>query len=165
MEKEVILSYNDQLNFETIGILLNKLENEMKARGVKIGVYKKMLIIMVESLENIYKYTEITFENYHPKFFVEKFEDHFLLSAGNTVYNKDIDKLKNKIDKINKLDRDGLKKLYKETITDGKFSSKGGAGLGFIEMAKISGNKIDYRFEEINNELSYYFLDLRVNCK
>ena len=57
-----------------------------------------------------------------------------------------IEKVKSKIEKINAFDVAELKQFYMETLTDGKISSKGGAGLGFITIAMKSKNKLDYSF-------------------
>jgi len=118
---------------------------------------------MIESLENIYKYDDLINENYFPKFTIERQDNQFILTAGNPVDKKSIKMLKEKIDCVNKLDKQELRKLYRKTITDGRFSKKGGAGLGFIEMAKISGNKIQYRFEDINKNTSYYILEVKIS--
>jgi hypothetical protein len=34
----------------------------------------------------------------------------------------------------------------------------GGAGLGFIEMAKTTGNKLDYHFENLSQGYTLYTL-------
>ncbi|MCK4748336.1 MAG: hypothetical protein KAT15_14900, partial [Bacteroidales bacterium] len=78
------------------------------------------------------------------------------LITRNPVKNKDVEPLRTRIDNVNKRDREELKELYKTTITNGEFSSKGGAGLGFIEMAKTTGNKLEYSFENMSNEYSLY---------
>jgi len=163
IKKEIILSHNGDLNFETIGILLSKLKKEMDSRGISVTLYKKVLTVMIESLENIYKYDDLINENYFPKFTIERQDNQFILTAGNPVDKKSIKMLKEKIDCVNKLDKQELRKLYRKTITDGRFSKKGGAGLGFIEMAKISGNKIQYRFEDINKNTSYYILEVKIS--
>lgn len=49
-----------------------------------------------------------------------------------------------------------MKALYKETITNGRFTQSGGAGLGFIEIAKVTSGNIEYSFEPIDNRYSYY---------
>jgi hypothetical protein len=78
------------------------------------------------------------------------------LTTCNPIQNEDIDKLKEHINNINNLDKEGLRQLFRSTLTNGKFSSKGGAGLGFIEMAKVSGEKINFSFETIDDKYSYY---------
>ena len=55
--------------------------------------------------------------------------------------------------------------MYKQIITNGQFSEKGGAGLGLVEMAKITDQKIEYSFSEINGKFDYFRLILRINSK
>jgi hypothetical protein len=57
---------------------------------------------------------------------------------------------------VNKQNDEELKELYRSTITNGEFTSSGGAGLGFIEMAKTTGNKLEYDFEALSQEFSLY---------
>jgi hypothetical protein len=80
----------------------------------------------------------------------------FYIEAGNPILKDDIDGLQQKLDRINNLDKHGLKELYKDTITNGRFSVKGGAGLGFIEMAKLSGERLTYNFEKIDDQFSFF---------
>lgn len=167
--KEEILNYSGRLRYDTIGELINKLKNKVSSISIKLAVYKKLLLIMIESLENILKYNE-TFDSnsyirthFTQKFIIEKNNKKYFLTSTNVVLNSDIPKLKNKINQVNSLDSDGLKDLYKSTITDGQFTHKGGAGLGFIEMAKISTEKIQYNFETIDNKYSSYELTVVIN--
>lgn len=159
---EIIIHYKGLLNFDVIAHLLNSLKDETDARNIPISHYKKILSVMIEILENIFKYNE-NFEHnnelfplYYPNFTIEHNSEGYLISASNPILNKDIEKLSRHIDKINSLDKEGLRQLFRTTLTNGQFSSKGGAGLGFIEMAKISGDKIQYSFTEINQTFSYY---------
>ena len=167
--KEEILNYSGRLRYDTIGELINKLKNKVSSISIKLAVYKKLLLIMIESLENILKYNE-TFDSnsyirthFTQKFIIEKNNEKYFLTSINVVLNSDIPKLKSKINQVNNLDSDGLKDLYKSTITDGQFTHKGGAGLGFIEMAKISTEKIQYNFETIDNKYSSYELTIVIN--
>lgn len=160
--REVILHYQGLFNFEIIGHLLNSFKDESETRGISLSNYKKILSIMIEALENVFKYNEY-FENEHslfpshfPKFQLEKIGDNFLVTTSNPILKKDVEKLQNHINKINNLDREGLRQLFRSTLTNGQFSSKGGAGLGFIEMAKVSGEKIEYSFIPINDKYAYY---------
>ena len=64
---------------------------------------------------------------------------------------------------LNNLTPQGIKEYYKETITNGQFSQQGGAGLGLIEMAKISGNKIEYMFQRVNENYVNFSLRITVD--
>jgi len=161
-EKEIILNYQGLFNFEIIGHLLNNLKDETESRSIPISHYKKILSVMIEALENVFKYNEYfeketsLFPKFSPKFTLEKNYDSYCLTTSNPIMIKDIEKLTNHITNINSLDREGLRQLFRATLTNGQFSSKGGAGLGFIEMAKVSGDKIIFTFDPINEKFSYY---------
>jgi len=168
VNNKFVLSHQGEINYDNIGVLLTKLKKKMEEHGFKLGMYKKVLAVMVECLENIYKYLDNVsiddnvFRKKLPYFNIEYFDDHFMLTAGNPLLRKDVNKLDKKLIEINGLDGDGLKAMYKKIITDGKFTEKGGAGLGFIEMLKTTGNKIDYKFEEVSNEISYFHIKLKI---
>ena len=70
--------------------------------------------------------------------------------------NEDVDPLRARIDNVNSRNKAELKELYKTTITNGEFTAKGGAGLGFIEMARTAGNKLEYDFEGLSKDYSLY---------
>jgi hypothetical protein len=168
-EQETILNYQGLFNFEIIGHLLNNLKDETEARSIPISHYKKILSVMIEALENVFKYNEYfekdtsLFPLYFPKFLLEKVNGSYKLTTSNPIMIKDIEKLANHISNINSLDREGLRQLFRTTLTNGQFSSKGGAGLGFIEMAKVSGEKIDFSFTPINDKYSYYSCKIQIS--
>jgi len=128
----------------------------------RFKAYKKMISVMIEALENITKYSDQVQcgiegeEGFCPSCNINRNTRSIELITSNPVRNKDVELLRTRIDNVNKHDRDELKKLYKSTITNGEFTSKGGAGLGFIEMAKTTGNKLEYTFRELQGEYSLY---------
>jgi hypothetical protein len=81
--------------------------------------------------------------------------------AGNPIRKENMPKLEKTLEHINSLDKDGLKDLYKEIIKNTTISDKGGAGLGFVDMARKSGEKLEYEFPDMSAE--YYFFCLKVN--
>ncbi len=170
-DSEVIIHYNGLLSFDTIGNLLNTLKDETEARGISMVTYKKVLSVMIEALENIFKYND-RFENetslfpeYNPNIVLEKKENYFYFHCSNPVRTPDFEHLKVRIDRVNVLDRDALKELYRNTLQDGQFTQKGGAGLGFIEMAKVTGEKISYELKPINDHYSYYTCTIPIPIK
>jgi hypothetical protein len=124
--------------------------------------YKKMISIMIEALENITKYSDQfqcsddNSSDYCPCCFINRNGSVIELITQNPVRVQDVDPLKEKIDHVNSRDRDELKDLYKTIITNGEFTPKGGAGLGFIEMAKTAGNKLEYSFKDLSTDYSLY---------
>ena len=66
-------------------------------------------------------------------------------------------------EKVNQSDEEALRKYYRETITNGIFTEKGGAGLGFIEMSKITLQPLEYRFEPAGEGYSIFELKLFIH--
>ncbi len=174
VDKKVILSYNGHFKFETIQFLIYKAKKEMDAMGTDIPIKKKVVNIMVECLENIHKHgnslPEGEFEpeilkKYTSQFIFEIQGEDYFIRTGNIILNSTIENIKRKVDQVNQLDREGLKKLYEQVITKTTISKKGGAGLGIIDMALKSNNKIEYNFEKINKQLSYYEIKLKISKK
>lgn len=169
-QKEIYLHYKGVILYDTIGELIGELKELMFERKIKQTVYKKVLMVMIEALENVFKYSdcfmdaeEIT-EDFHPEIFIAKTPTAFKITVSNPVKYSDQVSLEAKLIEINSLDKQGIKNKYKQIITNGEFSEKGGAGLGIIEMAKITDAPLDYSFTKINDQFSYYSLSLKIFC-
>lgn len=168
-DEELFLYYKGPVLYDTIGYLICELKEKMFAIHAKQAIYKKVLMVMIEALENVFKYHEYfdrekkLLADFPPEISILRKENNFTIICSNPIQKEDVKKLKKRLDYINKLDRDGVKNEYKKTITNGQFTEKGGAGLGLIEMAKISDDTLNYTFTTINEFYDYYRLTLIVN--
>jgi hypothetical protein len=169
VQKDIIIHFKGHLDYDIIGELIGSLKEKMRSRKVRFGLYKKILTLMIESLENIIRYRAnfghrgILLDDYPPEFLIASQNDHILIETVNTIFNPDIEALDKRLLHLSSLDSEELKELYKETITNGKFSEKGGAGLGIIEMVKIADEKIKYSFERINEQMSFFSLRILIH--
>lgn len=167
-EPRLLIEYNGSLTFSTINQLLTKLKEQMDLLGEKLATYKRILIIMVEVLENIHKYIESqqgkvsSTSQMQIDFKLTKTDAVYCISASNPVTCEAKNLISGKLDLINGLNHEDLKKLYRQIISNGQFTKEGGAGLGFIEIAKTSQNKINYSFEKLDDELLYYTIKLEL---
>lgn len=87
-------------------------------------------------------------------------EGGYVISVGNVVKEDAKTSLQHRIDELNEMDQDTLKQLYKQTLREGSFSEKGGAGLGLIEIARKSSDKLVYSFDSLTD--STYFFTFKV---
>ncbi len=128
-------------------------------------IKSKIFYIMGESLQNIARHQNESFKSAPDKyslFAIHKKNLKYYITTGNIIDIKEIDALKEKIEKINKLAHEDLRNYSRSTRSQGEFSEKGGAGLGLIEMAKRSGNKLEYDFSNIDNDYSYFYLNTEI---
>ena len=127
--------------------LLSLAEQNLDQIGEASKVKKKVYFIMVECLQNITRHqAEDHIENDATAgiFMIKKVNDDYYITSGNPIKKENIDSLKTRLEEINNLSSDELKALRHQILESGIFSDKGGAGLGLIEIARKSGQKLQY---------------------
>ena len=164
-----IIDYKGRLTFKTISQLIADLKVKKDDFNIDMVVYKKLISLMIETLENINKYSSNFMDfieahpAYEPVFLLARNGKDYSIHSANPIMKNDISRVRDKIDKINTLNAEEMRLFYRETITNGEFTEKGGAGLGFIEMAKISCNPISYKFTILNEDFYNFELDLHID--
>lgn len=165
-DKNIILVYEGEFTQEITKSVLSMAEKNMETLNEEVGIKKKVFNVMVECLQNICKhseeYSDLSEEFSTAIFMIGKEVNEYSITSGNIIFNTKIENLKTKLDQINSLDKEGLKELYKATLSSSELSDKGGAGLGFIDMARKSGQKLLYDFEKLNEEISFFSLQSKI---
>lgn len=140
--------------------------NDIMTRNISTSnIRSKIYFIIGESLQNInrhYSRFEIKEPNKYSLFSIQRRNSVYSITTGNLISNDEIAPLKNKIDKINKMEYTELRNYSRSTKSKAKLSEKGGAGLGLIEMAKRSGSQLEYDFKQVDNENSYFYLNTKI---
>ncbi|MBR4215287.1 MAG: SiaB family protein kinase [Bacteroidales bacterium] len=157
--------YRGNVNSAIAENILSLAENNIGQSREKILIRKRIYFIMVECLQNITRHQEKIIDRKTDNeglFIMRKKKFAYYITSGNLIKNDTIDSLKAKIEKINNLDEESLKEYSRQVLDNGTFSSKGGAGLGLIEMARKSGRKFRYEFVKLDNEYSFFYLHLSI---
>jgi hypothetical protein len=157
------LAYEGEITHQITKAFSSLPENNMIRAEAYSSVQKIGFRVMVECLQNISKHADNQFNYISSKdgrgiFLVSKDETEYNVTTGNVVKNEKIDELKQMLEHINQLDKQELNKLYKQKIKEGRLSEKGGAGLGFIDIARKTGQKLVYSFIKIDEEKSFFVL-------
>ena len=165
----VLLAYKGSITTDLINNVLEQIEVKMESVDEEAKTRKKVYNVLVESLQNLFHHVEELPEkyksrdNFDSKFgvlVVAKENDGIKISTGNFITSEKIKFLKDKIDKINSLSKDELKDMYKFILNHQKLSAKGGGGLGLVDIARKTGNKLEYTFQHYEDD--YYFFNLDV---
>ncbi len=165
---DVLLAYKGSITSDLISNVLEVVEAKLDDLSETSKIRKKVYNILVESLQNLYHHIEELPEDirdqHESKFgvlVISRIKDNsYKITTGNFINSSKIKVLKDKIDKINSLSREELKDMYKFILNHQRLSAKGGGGLGLVDIARKTGNKLEYSFENYNNE--YYFFELEV---
>lgn len=165
---DVLLAYKGSVTSDLISNVLEVVEAKLDDLSEASKVRKKVYNVLVESLQNLYHHIDELPDGMKDKFdskfgvlVVSRIENNvYKITTGNFITSGKIKVLKDKVDKINSLSKDELKDMYKFILNHQKLSAKGGGGLGLVDIARKTGNKLEYSFENYNND--YYFFNLDV---
>jgi hypothetical protein len=164
-EKDIMLVYCGEFSQELNKTLLSFMERKFKADNVEDNTRRKIFNIMVEVLQNISKNKIDNLED-TPEvtalFMLGINNDDYILISSNMIRNDRIQPLKARLNQVNSLDKEGLKMLYKEVRLNNTFSDSSGAGIGIIDIARKSENKLEYDFEDINDRFSVFSLLIKI---
>jgi hypothetical protein len=165
LAEKLILVYQGEFTQESTKSILAMAERNLDTTGEDSSIRRKVFNVMVEALQNIVKHSDELIDgeirSHAAIFLIGRDEKRYSIMSGNPIRKANIPKLSGALEKINALDKEGLKDLYKEIIKNSTISEKGGAGLGFVDMARKSGEKLEYQFPDMNND--YAFFSLKVN--
>ncbi len=166
MRKEnLMFVYRGVITNENSVPLLLLLEKEMEQSEFSYQGRKRLFMFVLESLQNVSRHKD-NFDAANMSIVVySKKAGGYSVSTGNVISTSNIPDLKKRLDEINSLNVDEIRSVYRQMLSNSKFSSKGGAGLGLIEMAKKTGNKLDYDFLGIDDEKSYFILNKTVDSE
>lgn len=172
MEREnILLSFKGVVTSELLSSVLSIMESKMDYMEESPKMKKKVFNVLVECLQNLYHHIDDSdefrdrnrIEAQSALFMIAKKDDSFVIRTGNYVETEQAEELKERLDQINGLDRDELKKLYQEVLSNGSMSDKGTAGLGMIDIARKSGNKLEYQFLPISEKQKFFCLNIKID--
>ena len=170
MEKEdIILSFKGDITKELLSSVYQIVEARMENDNEDPKKKKKFFHVLVECLQNMYNHMESLQggpmeHNGSGIFMIGKGEDGgYRIITGNFVHAENAELLRERIDKINSMNPQELKAYYLEKLGTTELSDKGGAGLGIIDIARKSGNKIDYNFQPPAENYSFFTLSATIN--
>jgi len=163
-----MISFCGFVTAEVIHSALDNVEINLNEHAYESKLCKKVYHILVEALQNIFHHTENIFydeKNETGKlcyFIVSSCADEILIKTGNYISRDKIGLIQSRIEKINSLTQEEIKEIYKFILNHQKHSDKGGGGLGFLDIARKSGKPLQYCLTEVNDEYSFFQLDIHV---
>jgi phosphate uptake regulator len=158
--KDISLVFEGQITHQVMKALTGLVEEQLDEVEDDM-VLRRVYHVMVESLQNINRHAEAYEYKGHPYpgmglVLVAKNKERFQVTTGNIVENGHVEEISEFLGKLNNMDQDALDDLYKMQMRDGIMSPKGGAGLGFIDIRRKTGNPLDYSFVKIDQETAFF---------
>lgn len=168
MEKNhILLSFKGDITSELLTSILQIMESKLENLQEEPKVKKKVYNVLVECLQNLYHHmdeVDVTSDRTRSAIFmIGKLDNKYTIITGNYIRVENVNGLDNRLKEINKLTPEELKEYYKKVLANGEMSAKGGGGLGMIDIARKTGQKLDYSFMPIDDKYSFFSLNIKIS--
>ncbi|MBS1681888.1 MAG: SiaB family protein kinase [Bacteroidetes bacterium] len=169
MAEKLILVYEGDFTQETTKSILSMAERNLDSSGEESGIKRKVFNVMVEALQNIVKHSSEqglqagSLISRSAIFLISKDDSRYCVMTGNPIQKDKVSRLKQNLEELNSKDKEGLKEMYKEIIKNTQISEKGGAGLGFVDMARKSGEKLEFIFANMDETHDFFCLKINIS--
>lgn len=167
-DNRVMLAFRGDISEPMLDSLLLVAEEKLVSLGCRKPIRKKAFHILVECMQNIYKHatdssqSSCQISRSNGMIIMTASDEGIHIATGNSMGEKQGKQLKQKLRRLESLDSERLRKSYQEQLVDGKLSSKSGAGLGFIDIARKSGQCVNYDFTPLGNQKLFFTFNVKV---
>lgn len=169
---DVLVEHAGEMTLGYIDSMVSDIETKLRESALQTSKRKKIFHVFVECAQNLYHHTEsitclggFVVTEKLGSIVMSKTPDTCQISTGNFIHRSRQSYLMELLDTINSKNQEEINDLYLSTMSNQEFSDKGGAGLGMIDMARKSGNKLDYQFYTVKDDpdLLFFSLDVKFN--
>jgi len=155
----VFLTYGGFFTQSLIAGMTEVLEKEVEDANLSMKISNDIFVVFIELSQNVMNYSKKfkSDEDFDPKglIYVGKDSKDYFVESKNIISVKDKEKIEKRLQNIQKLSKDEVKKLYKEVRRSGKDSHAKGGGLGFLEIAK-KVSSFEFEFRELSEDKLYF---------
>jgi hypothetical protein len=168
-DDHVILSFKGSITSDLLSSILHIIENKLEDDPM---VKRKVFNIMVETLQNLYFFVDDVNNKIAHQYqndvssglFVIRLDGKsYEIITGNYVLNQNIDLIEKSITMVNTMTAQELRDHYKQLLLNNDDSDENDLGLGFIDIARKADHKIEFSFDQIDSNISFFNLLVKVD--
>ena len=164
----VVFCYSGYMTEDVLLSIGSVIKQKLAADAVDKKTVRSVFSVFVEQVQNVIRYSieeetgiqqeDNGIELHYGLLMVGFKNDKYFVSCGNFVKHDNVKPLREGLNHIQQLDKEGLKSLYKETLRREAPEGSKGAGVGFIDIAKRATNGIEFDFIDYDNDFAYFTL-------
>jgi len=160
----IIFSFSGYMSEGILFSLGEALRQKMTLDDTDVGTVKKVFSVFVEQAQNIIRYSadRVTVDPAKAADLssgmvtIGSDQGRFYIVCANVVLSADEPRLRAKLERLQKMDKEQIKAYYKEQLREPPEDQSKGATIGLIEIARRASEPIEFDFEQIDDQ-SYFF--------
>ncbi|GMT48582.1 MAG: hypothetical protein IEMM0008_0121 [bacterium] len=168
-EKGIMMAYAGPVTHGIVEGMAEVVKHKLKLESTPV-ITKKVFSIFIEGIQNIMNHSvekkevgsNMEFKSGITVMGKEEKENKYYVMTGNLIENKQKGQLISHLEKIKSLDKEELKKLYKEQIKKDLDLESQTAGLGFIDIARKASEPLEYTIQDVDDLYSFFFIKVIV---
>lgn len=155
---EILFSYNGVISQSFVNSIEKLIDDTLSSYDNNIDnkILRKLFEISVEQLQNIMNYSKNNIQKDKTTFEGEGLcilgycvdKQKYFITTLNHIELQDKEKLEKKLTKVNSMDSVQRREYLRELLRSGADSHTRGAGVGFLEIARRSSEKLKYSFKD-----------------
>lgn len=163
-EEGIVFSFSGMISQSLTAFMIETAKNQLQQQGEDSKIIRNMCLISIEQLQNIMSYSKNKNVTDKSKYIspgvlvvgIDKEKNKYYVNSSNEIVEEDKQKVSSKIDFINSMTKEELRKYLRQKLRTAEDTHDRGAGVGFIEMAKRSSEKLEYDFEQVGDKLYFH---------
>jgi hypothetical protein len=163
-EEGIVFSFSGYMSEGILYSLGEALRQKMALEETNLTTIKKVFSVFVEQAQNIIRYSAekvvgadgdnvelssgiVTIGTQKGKFFIV---------CANVVLQEDTDRLRQRLEHLQRMDKEAIKAYYKEQLREAPDTDSRGATIGLIEIARRASEPIEFDFDPIDERTAFF---------
>jgi hypothetical protein len=162
-DNHIITCFSGRFSQGVIEELGVAIKNHMKSEASPKSMIYNVFSVYIEQAQNIKNYISSKENSPAGKLIANSSvvcigttAEAYFIWSGNLVEHSDVGLLHNRLELIAGRNKDELKQIYKEELKKEMIPGARGAGIGLIDIARKASLPLEYSFQPIDDQLSFY---------
>ncbi|MDO8608379.1 MAG: SiaB family protein kinase [Phaeospirillum sp.] len=167
-QRGIIFSFSGYMSEGILYSLGAALRQKMALEDTNVGTVKKVFSVFVEQAQNIIRYSadkvgdRTSSELSSGMVTIGTEGGRFFIVCANVVLAVDEPKLRERLECLQKMDKDEIKAYYKEQLREAPEEQSRGATIGLIEIARRASEPIEFDFDRISDETFFFCMKVSI---
>ena len=161
----VMVCYSGYMTQAVLEGLGNALRTKLAIDQAERAVAKNLFSVFVEQVQNVARYSaecegaaDAEPELRSGILTVGKDDAGYFVACGNLVQTAAVERIRDELKELQGLSRSELMALYKQTLKRGPPQGSKGAGVGFIDIARLAARGFEFDFVDAAGGFSFFIL-------
>lgn len=163
----ILMCFNGPFSHSIIEEIGVAIRNHLAADNISRMSVQDVFAVYIEMAQNARNYLSLknipAVDAGSATIVIAKRGEAYIVTSGNVILKNDVHDLKNRIDHINSLNPDELKKLIRQQLRCEVPPGATGAGIGLMEMVKRADDRLDYNIRDVNGQYSFFTLTVQLS--